>query len=79
MYSMNHGAFKIILAKCFISVHAKKPPICLEYILVHELVHSYERNNNDRFVCLMDKFKLKWRLHRDELNKLPIVHKDWGY
>lgn len=58
---------------------AKKPPICLEYILVHELVHLHERNHNDRFVSLMDKFMPKWRLHRDELNKLPIVHNDWGY
>jgi predicted metal-dependent hydrolase len=58
---------------------AKKPPICLEYILVHELVHLHERNHNDRFVALMDKFMPKWRLHRDELNKLPIVHNDWGY
>jgi predicted metal-dependent hydrolase len=58
---------------------AKKPLICLEYILVHELVHLHERNHNDRFVSLMDKFMPKWRLHRDELNNLPIVHNDWGY
>ncbi|MEN9446133.1 MAG: hypothetical protein RL728_645, partial [Bacteroidota bacterium] len=44
---------------------AKKPTICLEYILVHELVHLHERNHNDRFVALMDKFMPKWRLHRD--------------
>ena len=30
---------------------AKKPPICLEYILVHELVHLLERNHNDRFIA----------------------------
>ena len=58
---------------------AKKPTICLEYILVHELVHLHERNHNDRFIALMDKFMPKWRLHRDELNSLPIVHNDWGY
>ena len=57
----------------------KKPSICLEYILVHELVHLYERNHSDRFFYLMDKFMPKWRLHRDELNSLPIVHNDWGY
>jgi len=43
------------------------------------LVHLHERNHNDRFVSLMDKFMPKWRLHRDELNNLPIVHNDWGY
>lgn len=58
---------------------AKKPPICLEYILVHELVHLHERNHNDRFIALMNKFMPKWRQHRDELNSLPIVHNDWGY
>ncbi|GAA4230626.1 SprT family zinc-dependent metalloprotease [Postechiella marina] len=58
---------------------AKKPLICLEYILVHELVHLHERHHNDRFIYLMDKFMPKWRLHRNELNSLPIVHNDWGY
>lgn len=58
---------------------AKKPPICLEYILVHELVHLHERHHNARFIQLMDKFMPKWRLHRDTLNSLPIVHNDWGY
>ena len=58
---------------------AKKPPICLEYILVHELVHLHEKNHNDRFIALMNEFMPKWRLHRNELNSLPIVHNDWGY
>ena len=58
---------------------AKKPLICLEYIIVHELVHLLERNHNDKFIAYMDKFMPKWRLHRDELNSLPIVHNDWGY
>jgi predicted metal-dependent hydrolase len=58
---------------------SKKPISCLEYILVHELVHLHERNHNERFISLMDKFMPKWRLHRDELNSLPIVHNDWGY
>ena len=58
---------------------AKKPPICLEYILVHELVHLHEKNHNERFIALMNQFMPKWRLYRDELNSLPIVHNDWGY
>lgn len=58
---------------------AKKPKVCLEYILVHELVHLHERNHNDRFIALMDQFMPKWRLHRNELNRLPVVHNDWGY
>ncbi|MCT4645775.1 MAG: M48 family metallopeptidase [Carboxylicivirga sp.] len=58
---------------------AKKPKDCLEYIIVHELVHLIEPSHNQHFVKLMDKFMPKWRFHRDELNKLPISHTDWKY
>ncbi len=58
---------------------AKKPPECLEYIVVHEMVHLLERTHNDRFVALMDKFMPKWRFHRDELNRFPVKHEDWKY
>jgi predicted metal-dependent hydrolase len=58
---------------------AKKPTICLEYILVHELVHLLERNHNEQFVKYMNEFMPKWRLYRDELNNLPVAHNDWGY
>lgn len=58
---------------------AKKPKECLEYIIVHELVHLLERSHNKRFVKLMDTFMPKWRFHRDELNRLPYSHVDWGY
>jgi len=58
---------------------AKKPTNCLEYIIVHELVHLHERNHNDRFVKLMNKFMPKWRHHKEVLNSLPVRHEDWGY
>jgi predicted metal-dependent hydrolase len=58
---------------------AKKPKSCLEYIVVHELVHLLERNHNEQFVAYMDEFMPKWRVHRDELNRLPISHSEWGY
>lgn len=58
---------------------AKKPTICLEYILVHELVHLHERHHNDRFIRLMDQFMPKWRLIREELNRAPLSHLDWEY
>ena len=57
----------------------KKPAECLEYIIVHELVHLLERNHNDKFIVLMNRFMPKWRAHRDELNSLPVSHTDWGY
>lgn len=51
---------------------AKKPKACLEYVIVHELVHLLERNHNDNFVGYLNQFMPKWRLNRDELNRLPI-------
>ncbi|MGB3632986.1 MAG: SprT family zinc-dependent metalloprotease, partial [Rubrobacteraceae bacterium] len=47
---------------------AKKPPHCLEYVLVHEMIHLLERHHNDRFKSFMDQFLPQWRLYRDELN-----------
>jgi len=58
---------------------AKKPRECLEYIVVHEMVHLLERTHNSRFVALMDRFMPRWQLYRDELNRLPVRHEEWGY
>ncbi len=58
---------------------AKKPPQCLEYVLVHELTHLLERNHNERFHTLMDQFMPQWPLYRDELNRAPLAHEHWGY
>ena len=45
----------------------KKPAACLEYVVVHELVHLLERKHNNRFRDLMDSHLPQWRNHRDEL------------
>jgi len=58
---------------------AKKPRQCLEYIIVHELVHLLEPSHNTRFTSLMDKFLPNWRQHRAELNRIPLSHVEWGY
>jgi predicted metal-dependent hydrolase len=57
----------------------KKPPQCLEYIIVHEMVHLLERHHNERFVAYMDEFMPQWRLLRDELNQAPLAHETWDY
>ncbi len=49
---------------------AKKNPVCLEYIVVHEMVHLLERLHNEKFVAYMDKFLPDWRSTRAELNGL---------
>ena len=58
---------------------AKKSPACLEYIVVHELVHLIERRHNERFRELMDRHMPQWHLLRDELNRAPLPHEDWSY
>lgn len=58
---------------------AKKPESCLEYVIVHELVHQLERTHNARFVALMNKFMPSWRTLKDELNHFPLSHPEWGY
>ncbi len=58
---------------------AKKPIHCLEYIIVHELIHLLERNHNDRFLSLMDQFMPQWKFYKEELNRLPVSHGEWTY
>ncbi len=58
---------------------AKKPPACLEYILVHEMVHLKERHHTDQFRRYMDRFMPQWRSRREELNRAPLAHVDWWY
>lgn len=58
---------------------AKKPLHCLEYIIVHEMIHLVERHHNDRFLALMEKYLPKWTLLKEELNRLPVSHGEWDY
>lgn len=58
---------------------AKKPPECLEYIVVHEMVHLLKPTHNAHFVALMDRFMPNWRMFREQLNQLPVRHEDWAY
>jgi len=58
---------------------AKKPVECLEYIVVHEMVHLLEPSHNSRFVGLMRDNMPKWKYYRDELNRLPVRHEEWKY
>ena len=57
----------------------KKPPECLEFIVVHELIHLLERRHNERFMTLIDLHLPNWREHREKLNKMPLAFNRWGY
>ncbi len=58
---------------------AKKPVQCLEYIVVHELVHLLERHHNERFAGLVEAHVPQWRQYRAMLNKAPLGHEEWDY
>lgn len=58
---------------------ARKPPECLEYIVVHEMIHILEPTHNDRFQKLMGQHMPDWKHRRQVLNRLPVRHEDWVY
>jgi predicted metal-dependent hydrolase len=57
---------------------AKKPVACIEYVVVHELVHLIEKKHNDRFIGLMSRHLPKWRSSKEELNRSMLSHETWG-
>lgn len=58
---------------------AKKPLPCLEYLIVHELMHLLEPTHNARFIELMDRHLPTWQTRRRLLNSEPLAHESWGY
>ncbi len=58
---------------------AKKPVECLEFIVVHEMVHLFERKHNDSFVSYMDKFMPRWKFNKEVLNRTQVCHEQRGY
>lgn len=56
---------------------ARKPPQCLEYVLLHELVHLREPTHGEAFLRWMDQLMPNWRDRRDELNRLPVRSEHW--
>ena len=58
---------------------AKKPIHCIEYIIVHELVHLLEPSHNNNFITYMNHFLPEWKHLKHELNQLPVSHVEWGY
>ena len=58
---------------------AKKPLPCLEYIILHELLHFKERQHNDRFKALLDIHMPDWRSRRDLLNQMPLNQENWKH
>lgn len=73
--SCNHQTRRVWLN----SELAKKPPACLEYIIVHELIHLLEPKHGERFISLMDTNLPDWRQRRALLNSSPLANENWTY
>ncbi len=43
------------------------------------LTFTPENGRTELVVKFMDEIMPKWRFHRDELNRLPYSHVEWGY
>ncbi len=56
---------------------AKKPIRCLEYVVVHEMVHLIERSHNERFRTILDRVLPGWRQRLDELNSGHLADEGW--
>ena len=57
---------------------AKKPVSCLEYVVVHEMIHLLERGHNDRFRRILDRVMPTWRPRLEELNRAYLPDEEWG-
>ena len=67
--STKWGTCSIKTGKIWINLQlAKKTPECLEYVILHELIHLEEKNHNERFVAKMDNYMPNWRIIRKSLN-----------
>ena len=58
---------------------AKKPINCIEYVVVHELLHLVENKHNKNFVDLMEKYLPKWQSIKNDLNSCILSFEEWKY
>ncbi len=57
---------------------AKKPMECLEYVVIHELVHLLEKNHTHRFHALVEKYCPTWREAKKLLATMPLDYMEKG-
>jgi len=57
---------------------AKKPVSCIEYVVVHELLHLIEKKHSDKFIALIKKYLPKWKSEKEELNRMILSHEKWN-
>lgn len=55
---------------------AQKPIECLDYVILHELIHLRERTHNSTFIAYMDLYMKDWRAIRKQLNDSKLDYYD---
>ena len=74
------GACSIDARRIWLNLElAKKPVRCLEYIVVHELVHLLERSHGECFAAMMNRFLPDWQASRAELQSSVLGSEHWDY
>lgn len=57
---------------------AKKPMECLEYVVIHELVHLLEKDHTHKFHALVGDFYPTWKEAKKLLNTMPLDYMEKG-
>jgi predicted metal-dependent hydrolase len=55
----------------------KKSENCIDYVILHEIIHLVEPKHNKNFVRLLDKYLPKWLQFKQELNDGMLPHTNW--
>ncbi len=55
----------------------KKPESCIQYVVLHELLHLIEEKHSEKFTALLDKNMPKWRSEKEELNRMALSYEKW--
>lgn len=50
----------------------KKPLHCIEYVVVHELLHIIVRLHNEEFTSLLTHYLPNWKQTKEELNRFTV-------
>ncbi len=56
---------------------AKKPPHCLDYIVLHEMTHLVEKKHTKKFRKLLDSAMPQWLQIKEELNRVMLGYTNW--
>ncbi|MCL2069480.1 MAG: M48 family metallopeptidase [Treponema sp.] len=46
----------------------KQSPICLEYVIVHEMLHFFEKGHNQKYYRMLSKHMPDWKTIRKQMN-----------